>query len=250
MSITLIAGPPCAGKTTKALELARPGELVVDRDAIARELGSSRLHMHTPYITRLAEARMRAELARLQANPRVTAYVVRCLPGGQQRAAWVRRFNARLVLLDPGLDECLHRASRDGRPPGTFGAIRQWYARYQPLVRANPCMDCATPAPSLRCQACCERLRRGRPWRRVQASVFAQETHCWVCGDWVDQELPATHSRSRTVDHVHQLRDGGDALDRTNCRLAHRGCNTTRANQLRAEGKPRREPLIVDASTI
>lgn len=251
--VVLIAGPPCAGKTTRALELAQPGDLVIDRDAIARQLGSSRLHMHTPYISRLAEQRMRAQLAKLQATRDVTAYVVRCLPGAGQRQAWVNRFRARLILLDPGVDECLHRARLDGRPPGTYAAIRQWYARYQaqPTVApSQPCMDCGTPTSGARCKGCCERLRSGRPWRRVQALVFADETHCWICGTWVDQSLPAVHAWSRTVDHVHQLRDGGDALDRANCRLAHRGCNTGRANKLRAKGKARRGQLIVDPNTI
>lgn len=249
MSVTLIAGPPCAGKTTRALELARPGDLVIDRDAIARELGSSRLHMHTPYITRLAEQRMRAQLAQLQANRNVTAYVVRCLPGGRQRQAWAARFGARVIVLDPGIDECLHRARLDGRPPGTYAAIRQWYARYTE-VTANPCMDCGEPTSSVRCKRCCERLRSGRPWRRVQQLVFAEESHCWICGAYVDQALHAEHPWSRTVDHLIQLRDGGEALDRANCRLAHRGCNTTRANKLRAQGKQRRGLLIVDANTI
>ncbi|GLZ36225.1 hypothetical protein Lesp02_84120 [Lentzea sp. NBRC 105346] len=252
MPVTLIAGPPCAGKTTKALELARPGDLVIDRDAIARQLGSSRLHMHTPYITRLAEQRMRAQLVQLQTNRGITAYVVRCLPGATQRQSWVSRFRARLVLLDPGIDECLHRARVDGRPPGTFAAIRQWYQRYQaqPVAEARPCMDCGRPALSARCKSCCERLRSGRPWRRLQAQVFSEETHCWICGGWVDQDLHADHAWSRTVDHLVQLRDGGDALDRANCRLAHRGCNTGRANKLRAKGNATREPLIVDPRSI
>ncbi|MFF9310092.1 HNH endonuclease [Streptomyces sp. NPDC014748] len=82
--------------------------------------------------------------------------------------------------------------------------------------------------------------RSGRPWRRVQAQVFAQETHCWICHRYVDQSLPGTtHPMARTVDHVTPLWLGGDPLDRANCRLAHRRCNTVRNNQLRAAHRPR-----------
>ncbi|MFB7736177.1 HNH endonuclease [Streptomyces sp. NPDC056112] len=82
--------------------------------------------------------------------------------------------------------------------------------------------------------------RSGRPWLRVQAQVFAEESHCWICRKFVDQSLPGTtHPMARTVDHVHALWLGGDPLDRSNCRLAHRRCNTIRNNQLRAERRSR-----------
>ncbi|WP_079665262.1 HNH endonuclease [Streptomyces sp. 3214.6] len=85
-----------------------------------------------------------------------------------------------------------------------------------------------------------KQARSGRPWLRLQGKVFAEETHCWICHRYVDQSLPGrTHPMARTVDHVHPLWLGGDPLDRANCRLAHRRCNTIRNNQLRAAQRPR-----------
>ncbi|WP_438479240.1 HNH endonuclease signature motif containing protein [Streptomyces asiaticus] len=81
--------------------------------------------------------------------------------------------------------------------------------------------------------------RSGTAWFKVQARVFAEETHCWVCQRYVDQELPREHPMSRTVDHVHPLGMGGAETDRANLRLAHRRCNTVRSNQLRARLRPR-----------
>lgn len=72
------------------------------------------------------------------------------------------------------------------------------------------------------------RGRTGRPWRRLQAQVYLEETHCWICGEYVDQTLPPRTSRSRSVDHLVRLADGGAPLDRANCRLAHYGCNCGR----------------------
>lgn len=107
--------------------------------------------------------------------------------------------------------------------------------------------------------------RVGSRWRSVQAKVFAEEHDCWLCGTWVDQDLPATDSMGRTVDHLVQLCHGGDLHDRAWCRLAHRGCNTTRSNRLRnlprdrcacAQGFPCAVPtpvggyLSVDVSAI
>lgn len=92
--------------------------------------------------------------------------------------------------------------------------------------------------------------RSGRPWRRVQAQVFKEETICWWCGKYVDQTLPGTtHPMARTVDHVQPLWVGGDPLDRANCRLAHRRCNTVRNNQMRARLRPRASHSV-DIATL
>ncbi|MCM1972315.1 HNH endonuclease [Streptomyces sp. G1] len=92
--------------------------------------------------------------------------------------------------------------------------------------------------------------RSGRPWLRLQQQVFTDETHCWICHGYVDQSLPGTtHPMARTVDHVQPLWLGGDPLDRANCRLAHRRCNSARNNRLRARLRPR-PSHTVDAALL
>jgi 5-methylcytosine-specific restriction endonuclease McrA len=81
--------------------------------------------------------------------------------------------------------------------------------------------------------------RAGTAWNKLRAQVFSEETHCWWCNHYVDQDLPRTHPMSRTVDHVVELWQGGDPLDRANCRLSHRRCNTRKSNKMRARPKPR-----------
>jgi 5-methylcytosine-specific restriction endonuclease McrA len=92
--------------------------------------------------------------------------------------------------------------------------------------------------------------RAGTAWWKVQAQVFAEETHCWLCGGWVDQTLNGQrHPMARTVDHVRELWQGGDPLDRANCRLAHRRCNSAKSNQQRARGRPK--PIFAaDATSL
>jgi 5-methylcytosine-specific restriction endonuclease McrA len=93
--------------------------------------------------------------------------------------------------------------------------------------------------------------RAGTKWNRLRAQVFAEETHCWICRYYVDQALPRTHAMSRTVDHVVPLWRGGPEVERTNCRLAHRRCNTIRNNQLRAQLRGGSQPAFtVDATTL
>lgn len=93
--------------------------------------------------------------------------------------------------------------------------------------------------------------RAGTRWNRVRAQVYAEETHCWLCRAWVDQLLPRTHPMSRTVDHLKELWEGGDPLDRANCRLAHRRCNTAKSNKRRSAARNgSREAFTVDAKAL
>lgn len=70
----------------------------------------------------------------------------------------------------------------------------------------------------------------GRPWQRIRARVIAEETHCALCGKWVDKTLPPRHRWSATVDLVRPLSRGGSPLDRANLRLAHYRCNSSRGD--------------------
>lgn len=98
---------------------------------------------------------------------------------------------------------------------------------------------------------------KGRPYRRLTHQVFAEETHCYLCGAYVDQALPRTHPMSRTADHVHERQLGGAPLDRAGLRLAHRRCNGRKGARVRhalardaTALKPITIDLHVDASTL
>ncbi len=77
--------------------------------------------------------------------------------------------------------------------------------------------------------------RGTQAWKALRERVFAEETHCWWCGEWVDQDLDRTHRMSRTVDHIVAIARGGAGIpDRSGVRLAHRSCNGRRAHRVTA----------------
>lgn len=88
----------------------------------------------------------------------------------------------------------------------------------------------------------------GRPRRALCARVRAEEPNCWVCGKPIDLSLPRSgpkpHPMSSTIDEViprslHPFGPRYAAMDRSNCRHAHRFCNTSRGN-----GRRRSKPKV------
>lgn len=148
--VTLICGAPCSGKTTLARSLAQPGDLILDLDTIARQLGSPARWRHDQATVQAAEECMTQALRRLARTEHITAYVIRCLPHPRHRAQLARAIRADTVyVLHPPMTEVLARARRDGRPAGTATTIRQWYRRYGPSEVDSRCPpEHPAPAPT------------------------------------------------------------------------------------------------------
>lgn len=62
---------------------------------------------------------------------------------------------------------------------------------------------------------------------------------CWIClkkepnGEPFDWNLPSTHAKSFTADHIKAIGNGGRLLGEL--RPAHRGCNSSRGKKRTAE---------------
>lgn len=108
-------------------------------------------------------------------------------------------------------------------------------------------MDCGTPTTTTRCPSCTashtqqrdatatfqRRRGGGRPgyngaFRKEGGRVRATATRCWLCGDGPRPNDPWQ------ADHVIPVSKGGEGGPLA---PAHRSCNISRANKLRA-GKP------------
>lgn len=75
--------------------------------------------------------------------------------------------------------------------------------------------------------------------KRLVAQVRLEEPNCWLCGYPIDLELPTNHPMGSTVDEIIPRSRAADkrraALTRSNCRHAHRRCNSARGNRLPGE---------------
>lgn len=107
-TVILVAGPPCAGKTTWAHKHARLGDLILDQDDM------------TP-----AEFDRRARQVATMTTG--TAYVIRCCGGPAARRAFTTKIRAtRVVLLNPPADVLLARARQRPNPHRHVAAVRYW----------------------------------------------------------------------------------------------------------------------------
>lgn len=133
LSVTLVAGPPCAGKSSYVREHALSSDLVVDYDALAAALrvdGERYAHLesHRPFV---AEARD-AVLDRLVlGNHGVRrAWVMATAARRSVRESFRRRYGASVVLVWAAEEACLRRAMGE-RPEAWWGHVRAWFEAYE-----------------------------------------------------------------------------------------------------------------------
>ena len=122
MTVILVAGPPCGGKTTYVAEHALPGQNVLDYDDIVQGLGKPRYEAG-PEVT---EPARRIWVASLPSAD----WVIWCAPRRQDRGRFRSQHNAGVIVVMASMAECLKRA--EDRPPVWREHIRRWFAAWEP----------------------------------------------------------------------------------------------------------------------
>jgi hypothetical protein len=117
--LILVAGPPCGGKTTYVAENADKSDRIVDFDDIVESMTGSR-YTRTPAVVEHARAEWRRQLPGAD-------WVIFAAPRRSQRASFRREFDAEVIIVAAGMDECLRRAEV-ARPPEWQNLIRGWFA--------------------------------------------------------------------------------------------------------------------------
>lgn len=136
--LTVVTGPPCAGKTRYVDEHRKTGDVVIDLDRLAVALGSSSDHIewsrpeqdtHRILARDIRAYLVRTLIADMKRNGPTSygVWLIESAPRSWQRAEY-RRCDGTVVDLDPGREVCHQRAKDDGRSEGTHLEIERWYA--------------------------------------------------------------------------------------------------------------------------
>lgn len=145
MALTVVIGPPCAGKSTWAREHAKRDDLIIDFDKLAIALAGPGAdpHDHPPPLMAVAKAARNAAIdAAVKQADRVDVYVIHSNPSAERLAEY-RRGGAQVVTVDPGRDVVRERCKAE-RPARMFAAIDAWYKEHgpkRPAGGAAPAFD-------------------------------------------------------------------------------------------------------------
>jgi 5-methylcytosine-specific restriction protein A len=129
--LTIVCGPPCAGKTTYVMDNAKAGDTVVDLDSIIAGIIPGYVHWSGMLTRDMLNRAMRARNAMLGALSRAshgTAWYIVSAPSADERMWWTAKLGGTVVLLNPGAAECKRRAVARGTPAAVDG-IAKWYVR-------------------------------------------------------------------------------------------------------------------------
>ena len=128
MSLYVVTGPPCAGKSTWVRERARPGDIVVDLDRIALAITAEGTpHHHYPGHIRGAAIQVRrtAVQVALSYSKRGDSYIIHAKPSDRAIRLYARN-RAKFIELNAPWPVLLERAKAE-RPPHIVASLATWW---------------------------------------------------------------------------------------------------------------------------
>lgn len=131
--ITVVTGPPAAGKSTFVWGEKADVDVVVDFDRMAQALGSVSPHDAPTGIGQATAAARNGAISRvLRGVDDADAWIIASSLTADTIEKWGEQ-GVKFLVVDPGKDAVLEQAHADGRPERTVQAIEDWYAN-QPEI--------------------------------------------------------------------------------------------------------------------
>lgn len=153
MTVFIVTGPPCAGKTTWVQANADPADVIVDMDALVAAMTNSDASHTAPssLIWRTAMAARDAAVRKvLDRHSRyvveningvateLDAYVIHAVPNRNQVDRYLDQ-GARILVVDPGRRTVINRATEAGRIDTVHNAIVGWYHDHAGYIADRGC---------------------------------------------------------------------------------------------------------------
>ena len=136
--ITVVTGPPAAGKSSYIAARAKPTDVVIDLDRITLALsgpGAPQWNQDETLRKVALRARFAAIDEAIKHRDKTAVWIIHTMPSAKALARY-RRLEAKVVAVDPGRDIVMQRV-RDMRDPAMTAVATRWYNR-QAKARAQP----------------------------------------------------------------------------------------------------------------
>jgi hypothetical protein len=133
VSLTIVTGPPCGGKSTYVRDHAATGDIIIDLDRIGLAITTTDIEHHDyPLPVRRVAMTVRdyAIQAALNQADRTNVWIIECAPDRSR----YDRHGATYIDCDPGKAISLERASTE-RPGHVADLIERYYADTEGRVR-------------------------------------------------------------------------------------------------------------------
>ena len=220
--LTVVIGPPAAGKSTWCREHAGPDDIIIDYDLLALALSAPRdgesKHEHAKGVKAVTKAARQAAIDKAITLKDCDVYLIHSTPSAQLLSKY-RRAGAEIVVVDPGYDIVMARV-KELRPWRMQPVVKEWYERQgRPPVEATaePTRELTQKEKGLGHE---HRKNRARMLR-----ALVDGTPCWWCGLPMYRAAERNHDELPLhADHSHARANGGVKADR----LLHDRCNKTR----------------------
>lgn len=128
MGLTVVCGPPAAGKSSWITAHAKPADIVIDLDLMALAMAGPGAdhHAHGDVLMRVVHRARYAALDEAYQHLDTTdVYVIHTMPSAKARAKY-KRLDATIVVVDPGHDLVMQRIEAM-RQPGMKAVATRWY---------------------------------------------------------------------------------------------------------------------------
>jgi len=127
MTRTIVAGPPCAGKSSYCAENAQSGDLVYDYDLVHGALSLQPSHQHDARIRPFVLAARDAIYTELENEPDQPAWIITSTRKASELRELSKRLGAQVVMLNVSREEAHLRCDEAERPPAWHEYIDRWF---------------------------------------------------------------------------------------------------------------------------
>jgi len=199
MSRFVVAGAPCAGKSSYVRANAQRGDLIYDYDTLHGALSGQGDHQHLASIRPYVLAARDAVLAELFARKQQPAWVITSTRSQAELTTLSERLGAEIVFLEVEQAEAHRRCIAAGRPDEWHGYIDDWFAE----------SDIVRPEKS---------------WRAsMKKKSFQAPIELKAEGDGEPGDFRAVFSRFNVIDHDGDVTLPGAFTDGQAVRIAYWG---------------------------